>query len=407
MPTYKYDKNKDYQALINQAVASGDLHSAATYEQQRNTKIQAEGSPYQQTNNYSNYLPQEYNGTQYYNDVDYKAQMDKAARQGDWNSVTQYEKQRNAKIQAQGLPYQQTSYGYTPQYDDRINELLGKLTNRKAFSYDAGSDPVYQQYRQQYMAQGKQAMQDTMGQAAALTGGYGSSYAQQVGQQQYDNYLSRLNDILPQLENTAYNRYNDELSDLQSQYSLYRNLDDAAYQRAQNNRSEYAAYIQQQVAAEEAAKQQAANEADTIFKMGGTPSDELLAKTGYSKEYTDALKKYYAQLAAQQASSNSGSGRSGRSSGGGGGNTRYPADRNYYVDKSGETHYKHVRLLNYDPDEGTFSWNYDPSKSGDKQKHTYSSISELVEAMNKADLTDADEAYIRQKFKSLTGKSLP
>ena len=47
------------------------------------------------------------------------------------------------------------------------------------------------------MQQGKQAMQDTMGQAAALTGGYGSTYGQAVGQQQYDAYLQNLNDEVP------------------------------------------------------------------------------------------------------------------------------------------------------------------------------------------------------------------
>ena len=52
-----YNKNTDYQALINAAVAQGDYKSAAKYEQQRNEKIAAgNGGSYQQTNNYSKYL---------------------------------------------------------------------------------------------------------------------------------------------------------------------------------------------------------------------------------------------------------------------------------------------------------------------------------------------------------------
>lgn len=52
-----YNKNTDYQALINAAVAQGDYKSAAKYEQQRNEKIAAgNGGTYQQTNNYSQYL---------------------------------------------------------------------------------------------------------------------------------------------------------------------------------------------------------------------------------------------------------------------------------------------------------------------------------------------------------------
>ena len=42
-----------------------------------------------------------------------------------------------------------------------------------------------------------------MGQAAALTGGYGSTYGEQVGQQAYNAYLQNLNDIVPQLQQQA------------------------------------------------------------------------------------------------------------------------------------------------------------------------------------------------------------
>ena len=52
-----YDKNTDYQAMINDAVAKGDYTSAAVFEQQRNEKIKGEGiTDYQTTNNYSQYL---------------------------------------------------------------------------------------------------------------------------------------------------------------------------------------------------------------------------------------------------------------------------------------------------------------------------------------------------------------
>ena len=47
----------------------------------------------------------------------------------------------------------------------------------------------------------------TMGQAAALTGGYGSSYSQAVGQEQYGAYLEKLGNVMPQLYSAAYSRY--------------------------------------------------------------------------------------------------------------------------------------------------------------------------------------------------------
>ena len=56
-PTYGYDPNVDYQALINEAVAAGNYQLAAIYELQRNAKIAGQGMNYEQTNLYSSYLP--------------------------------------------------------------------------------------------------------------------------------------------------------------------------------------------------------------------------------------------------------------------------------------------------------------------------------------------------------------
>ena len=93
------------------------------------------------------------------------------------------------------IPNYNFTYGDRPAYagtwDQPMEELYGRLTSRPAFSYDAGKDPLYQQYRDSYIQQGKLAMKDTMGQAAALTGGYGSTYGQAVGQQSYDAYLQK------------------------------------------------------------------------------------------------------------------------------------------------------------------------------------------------------------------------
>ena len=106
------------------------------------------------------------------------------------------------------------------QYGQQMQDALKALQNRKKFSYDVNSDALYQQYKDRYVQQGKQAMQDTMGQAAALTGGYGSTYGQAVGQQQYNAYLQNLNDVVPELYQLALERYNMEGDDLKTQYSL-------------------------------------------------------------------------------------------------------------------------------------------------------------------------------------------
>ena len=100
-------------------------------------------------------------------------------------------------------------------------DYLNQYQNRDPFSYDFNSDALYNQYKDQYIQQGQMAMMDTMGQAAAMTGGYGNSYAQTVGQQTYNQYLNQLNEIMPELYDRAYNRYNQEGQDMLNMYELY------------------------------------------------------------------------------------------------------------------------------------------------------------------------------------------
>ena len=115
------------------------------------------------------------------------------------------------------------------QYGQQRDDALSKLLNREKFSYDVNGDALYQQYRDKYVQQGKQAMQDTMGQAAALTGGYGSTYGQAVGQQQYNAYLQKLGDVVPELYQLAMSRYQMEGDELEKQYAVAKDLYDTEY----------------------------------------------------------------------------------------------------------------------------------------------------------------------------------
>ena len=105
-------------------------------------------------------------------------------------------------------------------YINQLNELYDRVMNRKPFQYDLNGDLLYQQMADQYTMLGKQAMMDTMGQAAALTGGYGNSYAQSVGNQAYQQYLSGLNEQIPALYQQAYNVYQGDTDRLLQQYEL-------------------------------------------------------------------------------------------------------------------------------------------------------------------------------------------
>lgn len=161
--------------------------------------------------------------------------------------------------------------GYHSQYKDQIQGLYDQIANRKDFTYDVNADAMYQQLKDQYVQGGRMAMMDTMGQAQAMTGGYGNSYAQGVGQQAYQGYLQGLNDQVPNLYQMALNRYIQQGDQMLDQYSML------TAQEAQD----YARWQDQQ--------NLALQQAQAMIDKGVRPSDELLAHTGLSKEYLDAM----------------------------------------------------------------------------------------------------------------------
>lgn len=128
---------------------------------------------------------------------------------------------------------------YNSQWQAQLNDTLNKILNREEFSYDLNGDVLYQQYKDQFTTQGKQAMMDTMGQAAAMTGGYGNSYAQTVGQQTYQGYLQQLNDKVPELYQIALNQYNQEGQDLKDQAILLGQQDEKDYGRYRDSVSDF------------------------------------------------------------------------------------------------------------------------------------------------------------------------
>lgn len=125
---------------------------------------------------------------------------------------------------------QNAGYTYTPfEYDDfnwvnqdKLDDYVSKYETRDPFSYDFNTDALYQQYKDKYIKQAKMASADVMGQAAAMNGGYGSSYAQTVGNQAYQANLEQLNDVIPELYQLAYDKYNQQGQDMLDMISLLR-----------------------------------------------------------------------------------------------------------------------------------------------------------------------------------------
>lgn len=128
---------------------------------------------------------------------------------------------------------------FSSDYETQVDDLMNQIMNRDKFSYDLNSDMLYQQAKDQYTALGKMAMQDTMGQAAALTGGYGNSYAATAGNQAYQNYLQELNSNIPEYYQMALNQYNQEGNELYNQYAMARDAYSNDYNMYRDSISDY------------------------------------------------------------------------------------------------------------------------------------------------------------------------
>lgn len=120
---------------------------------------------------------------------------------------------------------------FASQYGTQIADLYNRIMNRPKFAYDVNKDPLFQQYKHQYMVNGQRAMQDTIGNSAALTGGYGNSWGTTAGYQAYQAHLQQLNNKVPELEARAYDRYSQEGDSLRNNLALTMNLDDTDYGR--------------------------------------------------------------------------------------------------------------------------------------------------------------------------------
>lgn len=222
---------------------------------------------------------------------------------------------------------QQKPGDYASQWQEKQQQAYDAVTNRPKFQYSPSGDPMYQQYKQQYQRQGKLAMQDTMGQAAAMNGGYGSSYAQMAGQQAYNSQMQQLSDKMPELYRLALDKYQQEGQELlqryemasqmerqdysryQDQQAAWRSDRDYAANRYDNERStdynlwadsddrEYSRFQDQQKMAQA--------QVDYLISIGAEVPDSLLEASGYGKEYIDAIKA--ARAAAGSGGSTKGS----------------------------------------------------------------------------------------------------
>lgn len=344
---------------------------------------------------------------------------------------------------------------YTSRYQNQIDELTRQILNREAFSYDPEKDPTYQQYKESYTRSGERAMQDTLGQVSARTGGLASSYAGSAAQQTYDNYMGALADKIPELKQLAYSMYQDEgntqranlemlvaleqgdyakyadllaqyITDRSFDYGVHRdNISDERYNNEWNysvgrdqiadKRYEDETAYNRETYKDETEYNRALAKAQTLAAGGDFSGYKAL---GYTDQEIAGLKSAY-----NKAQASVRSGKPGGTGGKGGDvySQMYNAgvrsyddayawlraagygttDANRYAnglvnkiksgdfEKSGDSGSGGKTSLDWDQDEGIFTWN----------GRNYSSVEQLLNEISQASLTDSELATLKRKFK--------
>lgn len=177
--------------------------------------------------------------------TDKKLTVDGIAGQQTWDSfgsteaapeVPEVPAEKTGSEKAQEILDQLTATKPGPfqsQWTEQVGSLTDQVLNEKPFTYDINGDVLLQQAQDRYLQQGKMAMLDTMGEAAALTGGYGNTYGQQVGQQTYQGYLQGINDMIPEFYDRAKAAHDQESADLRDRLSLAAGMEAQDYERHQ------------------------------------------------------------------------------------------------------------------------------------------------------------------------------
>ena len=150
-----------------------------------------------------------------------------------WKSLDKQFSKPNAVSQADSYlssQLQKIQSGKTS-YTDQVRDMMDTIMGREKFTYDVDKDPLFQQALASAMGSGKTAMQDTIGQASALTGGYGSSYATSAANQAYNAFIEDAYNNLPQYYQMAMEAYQMEGDDLYRQLDMLTSADEREYSR--------------------------------------------------------------------------------------------------------------------------------------------------------------------------------
>ena len=184
-----------------------------------------------------------------------------------------------------------TAKGYSYAGESVYQDALQNVTNYNPYSYSYSDDPIYGTMRDSYLSDNKTTAGQVLS-SPAVSQTSVPAYGAAASGQSANYYAAKLNDIIPQLEQSAYERYLKEFELLNSQ------LDAAAadkaddYDRWATAKELEAAAVQQQFANDLALSQMFGLDAPGLPDLGSIGSgSSSVPKYSYEKqnEYAAAL----------------------------------------------------------------------------------------------------------------------
>ena len=210
------------------------------------------------------------------------------------------------------------SFDYS--YDSEMRALIDQILNSNLADWKQGDQ--YAALRDQYAANGEMGMNDLLGQVSSRTGGLASSYAASVANQEYNDWMSKLEQAAQEMYqqdrsdklnnlgvlNDAYSREYGEYADQLNQWNTDRNF---AYQQAQDALSNQWKQKEWDYNLSQDEYNQLAQQADNLAAYGDFSGYQAL---GYTDSQINKMRQAY-QIT-QAAKAKSGRSGSSRSSGG-------------------------------------------------------------------------------------------
>lgn len=210
------------------------------------------------------------------------------------------------------------SFDYT--YDPEMRALIDQILNSNLADWKQGDQ--YAALKDQYAANGEMGMNDLLGQVSSRTGGLASSYAASVANQEYNDWMSKLEQAAQEMYqqdrsdklnnlgvlNDAYNREYGEYGDKLNQWNTDRAFD---YQRQQDALANEWQQKEWDYNMSQDEYNRLAQQADNLAAYGDFSGYKAL---GYTDSQINKMRQAY-QIA-QAAKAKSGSSGSRRSNGG-------------------------------------------------------------------------------------------